>query len=238
MGSKNNDVDLQRSYYAKTAEIYEDLHVQQDDEHYIGLALLLAMIDHFECTSVLDVGSGTGRCLHYVKKKFPNIKIIGIEPSPELRKIGHDAGISEDELIDGNALNLDFADSTFDIVCEFGVLHHIKHPRAAISEMLRVSRRGIFISDDNHFAKGSSANRIIKRVLKKLGLWKIAYWLRTGGKGYGISEGDGLSYAYSVFDDLDFIKQQCVMVHLINTKGCGSNLYSSAENVALYAQKV
>ena len=55
---------------------------------------------HFECISVLDVGSGTGRCLHYLKKKFPNIKVIGIEPSPELRKIGHDAGISPDEVIE------------------------------------------------------------------------------------------------------------------------------------------
>ena len=238
MNLRNNDVDLQLSYYAKTAEIYDDLHVKQDDEHFTALALLFAYVEHFECISVLDVGSGTGRCLHYLKKKFPNIKVIGIEPSPELRKIGHDAGISPDELIDGNALNIDFADNSFDIVCEFGVLHHIKQPRAAISEMLRVSRRGVFISDDNHFAKGSFPNRVTKRVLNRLGLWKPAYWLRTAGKGYGVSEGDGISYAYSVFDDLDFIKKHCLMVHVTNTKGCGSNLYASAENVALYGQKV
>ena len=231
-----DEVEIQRNYYAQTASTYEAQHVLQDDEHFVALALLTAMIEHFQCQSVLDVGSGTGRCLRYLKDRFPNLNVIGIEPSPELRKVGHDAGIHRDQLINGNALDIAFPDSSFDIVCEFGVLHHIKQPRVAISEMLRVSHRGIFISDDNHFASGSSVNCIAKRTLARLGLWKLAYWLRTGGKGYGITDDDGLSYAYSVFDDLEFIRNQCKRVLVTNTKGCGPNLYKSAPNVALFGQ--
>jgi len=237
MKSSISEIELQRSYYAETAGVYEDLHVHQGDEHFIALAWMAAMIDHYQFRSVLDVGSGTGRCLRYLKKKFPNLHVVGIEPSAELRKVGYEAGLSQDELVDGDATNLAFADNTFDIVCEFGVLHHIKQPRQAIAEMLRVTKGGIFISDDNHFACGSLANRLSKRLLKSMGLWNVAYLLRTGGKGYRISDGDGLSYAYSVFDDFEFIRHQCNNIYVTNTKGVGINLYATAQTVALFGLK-
>ena len=237
MTKKFTDVELQRKYYAETAEAYEKLHVHHTDEHFIALSWLAAMIEHYKFQSVLDVGSGTGRCLHYLKDKFPNLHVVGIEPSPELRKIGYEAGLSQADLIYGDATNLAFADNSFDIVCEFGILHHIRQPRQAISEMLRVAKGSVFISDDNHFASGSLANRLSKRLLKSIGLWNFAYLLRTGGKGYRISDGDGLSYAYSVFDDFEFIRNQCNSIYLSNTKGVGSNLYAAAQNVALFGLK-
>lgn len=103
--------------------------------------------------------------------------------------------------------------------------------------MLRVAKSGLFISDDNHFARGSLPNQITKRFLRSVYLWKAAYWLRTGGKCYGISEGDGLPYAYSFFDDYDFIAGQCAEVHMLNTRGKGADLFSSAESVALLGRK-
>jgi len=237
MTTNTNEIELQRSYYARTAGDYEDLHVHQDDEHYFALAWLVSIISHYGFCSVLDVGSGTGRCLSYLKSKLPGLHVVGIEPSLELRKVGHDAGLSTAELIEGDATNLAFADNSFDVVCEFGVLHHIKHPRQAVAEMLRVTKGGIFISDDNHFACGSLGNRVSKRFLNNVGLWKFAYSLRTGGKGYRISQGDGLSYPYSVFDDIGFIREQCNGVHVMNTKGDGANLHFNAPNVALFGRK-
>jgi ubiquinone/menaquinone biosynthesis C-methylase UbiE len=233
----SQEIELQRSYYAQTAGVYEDLHVQNDDEHFFALAWLAAMIRHYDIRSVLDVGSGTGRGLIYLKSMFPNLRVVGIEPSPELRQIGYDKGLSQEELIEGDALNLSFANGSFDLVCEFGVLHHVKFPQQMIGEMLRVAKFGLFISDDNHFASGSIPNQLTKRFLRSVGLWKAAYWLRTGGKGYGISEGDGLSYAYSVFDDFGFVQNSCEHVHIINTRGKGADLFRSAPNVALFARK-
>jgi len=118
MTKKFTEVELQRKYYAETAEAYEKLHVHQTDEHFIALSWLAAMIEHYQFQSVLDVGSGTGRCLHYLKEKFPNLHVVGIEPSTELRKIGYEAGLSQAELIDGDATNLAFADNSFDVVCD------------------------------------------------------------------------------------------------------------------------
>ena len=235
--NSSHEIELQRDYYARTAKVYEDLHVQEDDEHFFALAWLASLIRHYGFRSVLDVGSGTGRGLIYLKTMFPDLKVVGIEPSPELRKIGHNKGLGQEELIDGDALNIAFANGSFDLVCEFAVLHHVKHPRQMISEMLRVAKFGLFISDDNHFACGSLPNQITKRFLRSIHLWKAAYWLRTGGKCYGISEGDGLSYAYSVFDDYDFIAGQCEEVHMLNTRGKGPDLFCNAQNVALFGRK-
>ena len=162
----------------------------------------------------------------------------GVEPSSELRQIGYDKGLSREELVSGDALDLSFADGSFDLVCEFGVLHHVKYPRQMLSEMLRVAKSGIFVSDSNHFACGSLPNQLAKRFLRSLHLWKAAYWLRTGGKGYGISEGDGLSYAYSVFDDYELIQNRCQQVHMLNTNGTGADLFCSAPNVAVFGRKL
>lgn len=233
----SSEIKLQRDYYARTAGVYEDLHVQEDDEHYFALAWMAALIGQYGYRSVLDVGAGTGRGLIFLKTMFPELRVVGVEPSPELRKIGHDKGLSQEELIDGDALNLAFANGSFDLVCEFGVLHHVKYPRQMLGEMLRVAKFGLFISDDNHFANGSLPNQIIKRLLRSIYLWKAAYWLRTGGKGYGISAGDGLSYAYSVFDDYDFIQKRCEKIHMLNTRGNGADLFHSAQNVALFGRK-
>lgn len=240
MTSLNADAsqpDLQRSYYARTAERYEELHVREHDEHGFALAWLAGLVDHFGARSVLDVGCGTGRALRYLKHRHPTLQVTGIEPSAELRAVGHAAGIGVDELVAGDATRLALADQSVDIVCEFGVLHHIERPRLAIAEMLRVARIGIFISDDNHFAAGSALGRRIKRGLNAFGLWQAAYRLRTGGKGYRISEGDGLSYAYSVFDDLDFVRSRCSAVQLASTAEGGPDLYATAAHVALFGRK-
>ena len=114
---------------------------------------MAALIGQYGYRSVLDVGAGTGRGLIFLKSMFPELRVVGVEPSPELRQIGHDKGLSQVELIDGDALDLAFENGSFDLVCEFAVLHHVKYPRQMLGEMLRVAKHGLFVSDDNHFAE-------------------------------------------------------------------------------------
>jgi ubiquinone/menaquinone biosynthesis C-methylase UbiE len=223
----------QRAYYSATAEQYEERHLRSDDEHYLALAWMLAFIDHLECKSVLDIGSGTGRAVAYLRMHRPELRVIGIEPSADLRAVGHRNGVSAEQLIDGDANQLSFESGSFDLVCEFGVLHHLASPRSAISEMLRVAQRGIFISDDNHFATSW-----IKRALAAVGLWSTAYWLRSGGKGYRVTAGDGLAYPYSIFDDLDLLESCCSAVYCMNSRGHGPNLRASATHVAAFGVKL
>lgn len=237
MNTSSDEVALQRAYYARTAEAYDGLHVQHDDEHHVALAWLAGLIQHHGIGSVLDVGCGTGRAMRYLEQHVPGLRVVGLEPSPELREQARASGLAAAQLLDGDATALQFDDGSFDLVCEFGVLHHIARPRQAVAEMLRVARVGIFVSDDNHFAAGSPSGRRVKRGLHAMGLWPAAYWLRTGGKGYRLSEGDGLSYPYSVFDDLAFLRERCETVQCASTDGGGPDLYRDAAHVAVFGLK-
>ena len=140
-----SEVEAQRASYARTASQYDAMHVEEGDEHYRALDWLSNLITQNDIKSLLDIGSGTGRTIRYLKDRHP-IRYLGIEPVEALRVAGHAKGVPADELADGNALALDFADDSFDVVCEFGVLHHVKDHRRAVAEMCRVASRGVFLS--------------------------------------------------------------------------------------------
>ena len=89
-------------------------------------------------------------------------------------------------------MNLALADELFDLVCEYAALHHIPRPGVAVREMVRVARKLVFISDLNNFGHGSKISRVVKQCLNFCGAWPIADLIKTKGKGFTISEGDGL----------------------------------------------
>ena len=231
----NDEVELQRKYYADTAAHYDDMHMEGDAEHHMALAWLSSLIGLHDIQSLLDIGSGTGRTLRYLRDKH-DIKTVGIEPVEDLRIRGHEAGLSTNELIDGDVLKLDFPDNHFDIVCEFAVLHHIKDHHRAVSEMCRVAKRGVFISDSNNFGQGRPLVRLVKQGINALGLWQAYDYLATKGKGYHWSEGDGVYYSYSVFNDMKILRSKFPNLHFMSTKPSGHNLYKSAPHLAVFAE--
>jgi len=235
----SDEIQFQRDYYSKTATAYDDMHVNanEKDEHFFALTFMIAALDYFEIQSILDIGSGSGRAIQYIKRRKPELRVVGIEPVKELRQIGHDKGLTEIELIDGDATKLQFSDSEFDLVCVFGALHHIKRSELAVSEMLRVAKKSILISDSNNFGQGSFLARIIKQLINAFGLWSVADFIKTKGKGYSLSEGDGLAYSYSVFNDYKQIQAQCKNIHLLNTIDGHINPYRTAIHIALLIVK-
>lgn len=237
MSNVAKESQTQRSYYAETAAKYDSMHVDDEDEHYFALSFMVAALDFLQATSVLDVGSGTGRAVLYLKQHCPDVRVVGVEPVKELREIGYSNGLSKDELIDGDATHIDSAAEDFDLTCAFGVLHHIRTPENAISEMLRVSKKAIFISDSNNFGHGSLAARTIKQLIDLVGLWSVANIVKTKGKGYIVSEGDGLSYSYSVFNNYRQIQEHCKRIHILNTRDGHINPYRTASHVALLGIK-
>jgi SAM-dependent methyltransferase len=235
---RDKEFALQQQYYARTADRYDAKHASVEGEHEFALAFLLAYLRFSGAESVLDVGSGTGRAVRTLKRELTRVRVVGIEPSAELRAIGHrDHGLSTDELIDGNALALDLADGAFDVVCEFGALHHMRRPSRAVDEMLRVARKAIFISDSNNFGQGGLLARSVKQAIDAVGLWWLADRIKTRGRGYTITPGDGLAYSYSVFNDYARIRRACRSLHLLNTGPAGINPYRTADHVALLGIK-
>ncbi|WP_083091524.1 class I SAM-dependent methyltransferase [Acidithiobacillus ferrivorans] len=229
-----NEISTQRTYYTETARKYDSVHAE---EGAIGLFFMLSAIDYLEIKTILDIGSGTGKVINFIKKYRPEINVVGIEPVRELRVIGHSNGIPQEKLIDGDATKLCFPSQSFDMVCEFAVLHHVKKPDLVVSEMIRVSSKAVFLVDVNNFGQGSYVSRTIKQLINCFGMWGVFDVIRTRGKGYHFSEGDGLFYSYSLFNNYKQIKRSCNNVHIFNVTGGKFDFYKTASGVAFLGVK-
>jgi SAM-dependent methyltransferase len=143
--------------------------------------------------------------------------IVGVEPVQALINQAASAGLPLNTIIQGRGEDLPFDSDSFDAVSAFGTFHHVGRPQAVLQEMLRVARRAVFISDSNRFGTGLKPIRIVKLALASVGLWGAADWLKTRGKGYTISEGDGLAYSYSVFDSVPAMAKWADRIILVPT---------------------
>jgi ubiquinone/menaquinone biosynthesis C-methylase UbiE len=201
-------VELQRKYYTDTAGRYEQMHEHEGSGDALGNKFVHAILRMTEARSVLDVGTATGRGLRELKATSPEAFVCGIEPVAALleqaAQHGNTAGVS---VVQGSGSALPFADSSFDVVCEFAVLHHVANPNAVVKEMLRVAKKAVLISDSNRFGQGSRAARLIKLGLYKSKLWGAYNFVRTSGRGYRITDGDGIAYSYSVYDSFELLSK-------------------------------
>jgi ubiquinone/menaquinone biosynthesis C-methylase UbiE len=225
-----NEVELQRAYYAETAGKYDGMHAPEP----LALAFLDTAIELLAAASVLEIGAGTGKVTEHLMQRHPTAKITGIEPVGALRDIASKRGVN---LLDGDVTRMTFADASFDLVCCNSVLHHVRHPEVAVAEMLRVARLGIFICDDNNFAQGRWWVRSVKQAAHLLGLWPVVNFVKTRGRGYMVTEGDGVAYSYSVFTNYAQVQTGCRAVHLLNLADASPNLYRSAAKLALLGIK-
>jgi ubiquinone/menaquinone biosynthesis C-methylase UbiE len=205
----------QRKYYTETASRYDAMHAHEAGDDDASLQILFSALRSLEVRSLLDVGSATGRGLPRLAEGLSNALICGVEPVEALVRQGISSGVNKGIpllLASGDALP--FADKSFDAVCEFGILHHVPDPARVIQEMLRVARKAVVISDANRFGQGPIPLRILKLLLYKLSLWNAFDFLRTRGRGYQVSDGDGVFYSYSVFDNLRQIQQWAETIEL------------------------
>jgi ubiquinone/menaquinone biosynthesis C-methylase UbiE len=82
---------LQKEYYSSTAQQYDAMHLEaQDDEHRLALGYLEAIVSHFRINSILDVGAGTGRVAQFLRQRRPELRVVSIEPVEALRRIRHE----------------------------------------------------------------------------------------------------------------------------------------------------
>jgi len=204
----------QRDYYTETAQNYEEMHVQPGDEHFIALEYAAALLSVVRAKSALDVGSGTGRAVRFLRERCPELRVEGVEPVGGLRE---QAQVLGTVLHDASGEDLPFDDDNFDVVMSFGMLHHVPDPEPVITEMTRVARSGIMISDANRFGQGSVAHGTLKLAIYHAGLWPAFERLRTRGRGYLESPGDGIFYSYSIFDSMPQLQAWADRVFVIPT---------------------
>jgi ubiquinone/menaquinone biosynthesis C-methylase UbiE len=205
-GDLEEAVRIQRKYYADTASNYDTMHAHEGDGDPAILKLVTSLLHTVEPVTLLDVGSGTGRGVRQFATAMPELSVRGVEPvSALIEQAVRHKGMAPGSFIQASGEALPFGDASFDVVCSFALLHHVPRPSVVVREMLRVARKAVVIVDSNRFGQGRPAVRMVKLLLYKLRLWNAVNFVKTRGKGYLITEGDGLAYSYSVYDSFELV---------------------------------
>jgi SAM-dependent methyltransferase len=192
------------------------MHACEGADDPAVLPIVIALLRSLEIRSLLDVGSANGRGLQEFARALPGAVVCGVEPVAALVQRGIAMGSDPSfALFQASGDALPFADQSFDAVSEFSTLHHVPEPSAVVAEMLRVARKVVVIADANRFGQGSLPARLVKLFLYKLRLWPVFYFLRTRGRRYQFSEGDGVFYSYSVYDSYDQIAKWATRILLL-----------------------
>jgi ubiquinone/menaquinone biosynthesis C-methylase UbiE len=216
-----NAQDALLKYYAATAAEYDDAHRgDHEPEHDDALTWIGRMLAGLGIRSVLDTGCGTGRGVEFMREHFPDIRVRGNHPSPDLLRIASEQrGIPAEVLDCSSSTPLPYPENAFDAVMILGVLHHVPEPDILVQEMMRVSQKAIFISDRNRFGDGPLVWRLMKWLLWKAHLWRVVFRLKNGGKDWYYTDGDGVAFSYSVFDSIGLLARNGYRIAVIPTRG-------------------
>lgn len=94
----------------------------------------------------LEIGCGRGAGIEVILQQFHAAHVCGVDLDPlqieRARKRLQSRHDGRFTLIQGDAERLPFADTSFDAVFDFGVLHHVPDWQAGIAEIHRVLKPG------------------------------------------------------------------------------------------------
>lgn len=110
--------------------------------------------------TVLDVGSGAGNTIVPLLRMLPEVKLIASELSPQMlmalkRVLSHHGLAGRCAYLQLNAEELDFAESSFDLVVGGALLHHLFKPDQAVRGCHRVLKPGGAAIFFDPFANGN-----------------------------------------------------------------------------------
>lgn len=120
-----------------------------------------AMVQHYGIKPgdrILDVGCGKGFLLYDFTQVLPGVEIAGIDISDYA--IGHAKEEVRPFLQVGNAVDLPFADQSFDLVVSFNTLHNLRNfdLRSALEQMQRVGRAHKYLVVDTFRNEAEKVN--------------------------------------------------------------------------------
>ena len=90
--------------------------------------------------SVLEIGCGQGVGARIIYDLFSPERYVGIDLDPRMiERANKKAGaLSNATFVEGDVSSLDFPDASFDLVIDFGIVHHVPNWRDALAEVRRV----------------------------------------------------------------------------------------------------
>jgi ubiquinone/menaquinone biosynthesis C-methylase UbiE len=227
------------AYYNATAEMYDDLHgAQREPEHLAAIDRSWPVLSGLELDSVLDVGCGTGASLSRLEELKPSLRLAGIDPSQGLLEVAHKR-LPQALIQLGNGESIQFMNESFDLVIATGIMHHVDNPAKVISEMFRVAKVAVLISDHNNFAFGGIKTRRARILLNTLGMLPAASFVKQGFSKKGYSTEDGWWYPFSLLNHHSQISSLSRSMYWIPTRQAQNrdNLLFSQGHIAALAMK-
>lgn len=147
---------------------------------------------------ILDIGTGFGGNLLFLKQRFPNTSIWSLDPSEDTlrnaEELLREKGMSNKvRLVKGSAEKMLFDSNFFDLVVSVMVLHHMQDLAPALLEMHRVlapngklliadwrpEARALPFKDRPHtedFIAPSIPRKTMEKVTPKVELFEASYW--------------------------------------------------------------
>jgi phosphatidylethanolamine/phosphatidyl-N-methylethanolamine N-methyltransferase len=154
------DLVFTRVFYPRIAQVIRSLNVQPG-------------------ARVLEVGVGTGLSFD----AYPtHCQVTGIDLAPDMLEKAHDKivrnGWRHLQVMEMDALNLKFAESTFDYAMAFHVVSVVPDAGRLMQEVLRVTKPGATIVVINHFRSRNrmlaAFDNFIEPVTRRLGWHTLA----------------------------------------------------------------
>ena len=114
---------------------------------------------------LLDVACGTGALIEAIAAAHPDVRLAGVDISPEMLAVARRRLPADAELKTASADALTFQDGTFDIVVTSNAFHFFRAPDQVLDEIRRVLRPGgrLVITD---WCDDYIACRICDRLLR------------------------------------------------------------------------
>ncbi len=223
-------------YYDQTAARYDAMHGgSKDMEHIRALEFLSPLIT--DAASILDVGSGTGRSLSWFQSRYPTANLYGVEPSNGLIDVAL-KNVPGAMIVQGFGERLPHPDASMDLVTATGIMHHVDDSPLVISEMFRVSRQYVLISDHNNFAFGGRGSQKLRLALHLIGALSAFQFVKQGFRRQGYSEDDGWWYPYSLLSSYGQICRLSERVYITPTRpSTGEDFFTGQSHLAILALK-
>lgn len=119
-----------------------DLRLALQEERASDLAeRVRSLLGPFSGTeAALDSGCGTGSLAFALA---PHVaEVVGIDVREDYLEAGRAQAPPNVRLVEGDSTALPYGYGEFDLACSYRVLHHVRRPELAVSELARVTRSG------------------------------------------------------------------------------------------------
>jgi len=94
--------------------------------------------------NTLEIGCGQGTGARIIYDLFSPQRYVGVDLDPRMirRATRRSGALPNATFLEGDVSSLEFPDATFDLVLDFGILHHVPNWRDALAEVHRMLRPG------------------------------------------------------------------------------------------------